>query len=372
MYKKNLDKIIEQYIVNFDYLNRSEAEGGADEGYKWRVISAFKHCWNIDAPDFAAMLQEAMGDISKTNLINNSMVQPVTGLITLAKLDGEAEFVREEFKKLLSEDNGDLDARGERVNDFIDNINGRINEKFNGSWKFQQPRNAVIFYLNLWRPEDNYLFKATEAKEWADCIEFDDDFGSGSSFSLKKYYKMCDELRGALNDYPEVLELNKARVEKEAVGYNDDNHLLAFDIIYCSHYMSFYKECPSLGISTKERIKIARRREQIEAIENEIIEKKKEIEILEQQIKPVPNLVGQIVTHKMFGDGTITNQNEEYLTVDFKTKTSKFSTDAIVRGFLTLPEKQESILKDNDELAKKIAAINNRLKALFREKDKIE
>ena len=342
MNKKNLDKIIEHYISNFDYLNRSEEEGGADEGYKWRVISAFKKHWDIDAEDFAAMFQLSMSEIAKTNLINNATVQPISGITNLMKIKGEAEFVREEFRKLLAEDDGDLDDRGDRVNDFLENMNSRINEKLKGSWKSEQQRNAVIFYLNLWRPEDNYLFKATEAKEWADTIEYADDFGSGSSFSLKKYYKMCDELREAIKDYPEVLELNKARVAKEAVGYDDHEHLLAFDIIYCSHYMDFYKDCPSLGVSTKERIRIARRREETERIENEIINNEKTIDELEALIKPYPDITGEKVIHKTLGGGQVTRCKDGYFFVQFSSKEltsllTHFSGNCHIFIFKSLP-----------------------------------
>ena len=372
MNKKNLDKIIEQYINNFDYLNRSEAEGGADEGYKWRVISSFKRYWDIEAADFSTMLQKAMADISKTNLINNSTVQPILGLINLSKMEGQAEFLREEFKKLLAEDDGDIDNRGDRVNSFMDNVNERLDIKLNGSWKSQQPRNAVIFYLNLWRPEDNYLFKATEAKEWADCIEYADDFGSGSNFSLRKYYKMCDELRDALNDYPELLDLNRERVAREAVGFDDDNHLLAFDIIYCSHYMSFYRECPSLGVSTKERIRIARRREQEEHIDKEITEKTNEIERLEKDIKPVPELKGKTVNHKKFGTGQITAHNGNLLTVNFGSEEKKFQEEAILKGFLSVDNWNHDVLEENNRLSKEIKELDSRIRALIREKDKLE
>lgn len=371
MNKKNLDKIIEQYIANFDYLNKSEEEGGTDEGYKWRVISSFKKHWDIDAIDFSAMLQESMADIAKTNLINNSTVQPVTGLINLSKIEGKAEFLREEFRKLFAEDDGNLDARGERVDAFMETINTQVEKYFNGSWKSKQPRNAVIFYLNLWRPEDNYLFKATEAKEWADCIEFADDFGSGSNFSLKKYYKMCDDLRESLSNYPDLLELNKVRVEKEAKGFDDDNHILAFDIIYCSHYMSFYKECPTLGVSTKERIRIASRREQEEKIDNDIIEKKNEIENLEKKIKPVPDLTGHTVNHKLLGEGKVIGYSGRNLIIRFESKESKFSPDFILKGVIKVLDIDDTVFKDNDKIIKEIQLVNKSIESLLREKDRL-
>lgn len=114
----NLSKILEQYVLNFDKLNRSVEEGGDDEGYKWRVQNAFAESWDIDAEDFPAMFNAATGDIAKTNLINNATVQPLGGIGLLLKQEDEIEFVREEFRKLFSDDGGDIDDK-ERLYDSV-------------------------------------------------------------------------------------------------------------------------------------------------------------------------------------------------------------------------------------------------------------
>ena len=90
-------------------------------------------------------------------------------------------------------------------------VNARIEKYVSGSWKYPQNRNSVIYYLNLWKPEENYIFKATEAVAWANCIEYGDDLGSGKPFSLKKYYKMCDELLDEIKDNQELLNLHAKR-----------------------------------------------------------------------------------------------------------------------------------------------------------------
>ena len=38
------------------------------------------------------------------------------------------------------------------------------------------------------------MFKSTEAKAFADCYEFGEDIGSGQTFRLDVYYRMCREL----------------------------------------------------------------------------------------------------------------------------------------------------------------------------------
>lgn len=368
MNKNNLNKIIEQYIANFEKLNAPADQGGDDEGYKWRVISAFKEHWDIDAPDFCDMFCKAMDAIGKTNLINNAYVLPLQGIIRLMTEHHEVEFVRQQFRLLYSEDDGDIDARGERVFAFRDNMNAKIEEKFPGSWKFPQNTFCCIFYLSLWRPEDNYIYRATEAREWADCIEFADDFGSGASFSLKKYYRMCDELRESLQDYPELLDLHQGRFDREARGFDDQLHLLAFDIIFCSHYMGFYRECPTLGVSTKERVRIAKRREEEERLEAEIQAKQEEITRLEDEVRELPDLVGKSVKHKRYGDGKIESFNNGIYLVSFPEKQSKFNEDAIAKGFLGLSDDSiAEIASDNLAIKDIIRRKGMELAALMRE-----
>ena len=189
-----LNAILQQFIDNFDYLS---AKDGGDEGYKWVAAYCFKQNWNIEAEDFLAMFNDSMKEMS--NLIDNSQVQPLSGIRLLLKQPEEVEFVRNSFKELFSDDNGDIAARQDRVDAFVESVNDRI-AKYTpeGSWRYNQSRGNVIDYLNLWRPHENYIYKATEANEWAACVEFGEDFGSGTTFSLAKYYKMCDELLDAV------------------------------------------------------------------------------------------------------------------------------------------------------------------------------
>ena len=368
MNRNNLSKILEQYVLNFDKLNRSVEEGGDDEGYKWRVLNAFATNWDIDAEDFPAMFNAATGDIAKTNLINNARVQPLSGISHLLKEEAQIEFVREEFRKLFSEDGGDIDARGDRVLAFTDALNAKLSECFPGKWKYEQNRNAVIYYLNLWKPEENYIFKATEAREWADCIEFADDFGSGANFKLSKYYRMCDELLAALEEYPEVLELHQKRFDKEARSFDDKRHLLVFDIIFTSHYMSFYSECPSLGVSTKERIRLAKIRERAEELEKEIATLQVEITSIEGSRGELPDVTGMKVSHKAYGEGIVKSFDGRYMLIAFEAKEGKFNTDSVVNGFITFDNNEASnTFKEYGECGQKIKAISGKLSRLVRE-----
>ena len=67
-----------------------------------------------------------------------------------------------------------------RVDDSVEKVNERIAlYSPEGSWKNNQNRTSVLYYLNLDKPDENYIFKATEANDWANCAEFGEDIGNG-------------------------------------------------------------------------------------------------------------------------------------------------------------------------------------------------
>ena len=360
MNKNNLDKIIEQYVDQYDVINAPEDQGGNDEGYKWRVIDSFKKNWDIDADDFRIMFNNATEDVSRTNLLNNRVL-PLRGISEIMNQFGDEEFVREQFRKLYSEDEGDLDARCTRVFNFIDAMNAKIEERFPGSWKYKQSTFCAVFYLTLWRPEDNYIYRSTEAYEWANCIEYADDFGSGTNFSLKKYYAMMDELRAELPKYPQLMRLHKQHMEDGHFCFDDDMHLLAFDIVFCSRYKGFYNECPVLGVPTKERIKIAKAKEELEEAESELDSLSSKIEELKTALLPLPELLNKDVHHKQYGAGKIVSVDGDRFTVHFQDREGKFNLTSIINGFIELPDNSGDIYIHNKETQDDISMLEARI-----------
>jgi len=247
--------------------------------------------------------------------------------------------VRECFRDLFSDDGGDLEARLDRIDAFIQKINFKIDQYAHGSWKYPQKRNDVIYYLNLWRPEENYIFKATEATDWANCIEFGDDFGSGESFSLAKYYRMCDELLAAVSQNDEIMKLHSQRFEKEAVGFDDELHILVYDIMFCAHNYNFYNEALISTTSTKARINLAKAKEQIAKLKAENEVAKAELLALRQKAAISIDMVGMTVKHKLFKEGTVISQAGDVQTIAFAAGPKKFQfPQAYIGGFLHADE----------------------------------
>lgn len=333
MNKIHLHNILQQYIEKYDFLNDPQ---GNDEGYKWDVVQSFQQHWDIHAKDFSEMFKKAFAEVQKTNLIDNKTVQPIGGISLLLKYDEEVEFVRECFRELFSDDNGDIDLRQKRIETFIVKINSHIDQYVPGSWKYPQQRNNVIYYLNLWKPEENYIFKSTEATEWANCIEFGDDFGSGNTFSLKKYYTMCNELRTELQNNDEIMRLYELRKKEKAKNFDDDGHILVYDIIYCAKTYHLYKNVPTLQkLSTKQRMHLAETAEKREHLLERLTELSAELESLSVVIT-LPNITGEMVTHKKWGDGTVVACGDGFMEVEFAQGTKKLQYPDSINKFVTL------------------------------------
>ena len=338
MNKTHLNKILEQYIERYDELNEID---GHDEGYKWRAEACFKENWNVDAEDFPTMFKNSFKDMN--NLIDNSTVQPVGGILMLLNHQEEIEIVRECFKGLFSEDNGDLELRQHRIDNFTHKINERIEQYVQGSWKYPQQRNNVIYYLNLWKPEDNYIFKATEATEWANCIEYGDDFGSGNSFSLKKYYKMCDELLEELKHNETIMHLYNERM-KTIDNFNDNGHILVYDIIYCAKAYNLYKNIPTLKkLSTKQRMKLAELSEKREFLLEKFTELSLELEKISSEIS-LPDVSGEKVTHAKWGSGTVITCSGNIVEVEFADRVKKLQYPDSINKFLIMSNNKYSAL----------------------------
>lgn len=330
MHKENLQAVIDAYMDRFEELNDLN---GNDEGYKWRAASCFKEHWEIDAPDFGAMFKLAMSETS--NLIDNAKVQPIGGILELLKHEDEVEGVRESFRDLFVEDDGDFDLRQKRLEAFANRINARIEHYHPNTWRYSQKLNNVLYYLNLWKPEDNYIYKYTEAEAWANCIEFGDDIGSGAAFSLRKYYRMCEELREVLAGCEELLKLHSVRAQREVRGYDDRLHILVYDLIYCAYAYNLYERVYIPKTPVGERIRRAQERSVRDKLLARIKAKEDELAEVTKRAVLLPDLTGSMLRHKAFGSGCVLECAEGKLLIEFPGGQKRFQyPQALAKGFL--------------------------------------
>ena len=118
---ERLNKLIGSYINNFEMINNDVH----DENMKWKAIYHFKNNFDINASDFYEMFKYAMSESSI--IINNGTVQPINGILKL--ITHEPETMRQLFAMLYAEDNGDLDARQDKIERFVDEAN-KLLEKY--------------------------------------------------------------------------------------------------------------------------------------------------------------------------------------------------------------------------------------------------
>ena len=247
MNTENLNGILAQYIQH------CKSRTAADEGTIWRAVDCFGVNWDIDDSDFPVMFGDAMQQAKQA--LDNPALQPVGGLQELMLRDAEVELVRECFRWLFKEDDGDISKRRGRAELFADRINGRFRRVFPRLSKYTMNAANALFFLNLWEPHDNYFYHAAEAKAWAEYFDYEADFGGGTALDLPRYYTMCNDLLRELENYPELIALHKAYAAQELGGIEDSLHLLVYDILHTAYTEQFYPKGYARSATTKERAK---------------------------------------------------------------------------------------------------------------------
>lgn len=322
MNRNQLNNLVEQYIERFEELN----EKPNYEGYKWITFQKFADAWDINRPDFKGMFDAAFKELKSNNLLQSGQFQPISGITDLLNHENEIEYVREAFRELFTEDDGNILAREKRIYKFVEKINQKTLE-YDPDTKFRkQNLRSALFYLNLWKPNDNFIYKATEAERFAEAIEFSDDFGQGASFNLVKYYKMCNEVLEALVKNKELLECHDDRLEKLEIEFDDELHILVYDLMYCSaaDAYNFYSKLIIRKSKPAER-KVLAELDKLEKYKEEVLAK---IRARENLNLKYPDVTGEKAIHKKFGEGIVEKCEADTLTISFECgmKELKYST----------------------------------------------
>lgn len=340
----NLQQIFAHYIDRFEYINGPEH----GESYKWQIAKKFRPMMDdaLTANDeaFSAKLKE----IKKItyNVIDN-YTTPFGGLCKFA--DEEPATVRSMFVELFRDDKGDLEERQRRVEQFLVKSHGLRDRYFCGSYLYDDDMHSVTSYLALYDPDHNYIFKSSHASIFADCVEFYNDWGSGDTVKLAVYYQMCDEIVTAIKKNVDLLNANARRFAGDfcdpSTLYEDpEYHILAFDLIYCCSTYELFDGIPFSRPKAKDRQLIQSNREKAVTLAEQLAVVQKDYEDLlvakEFALSLFKN--GQKIQHKTYGEGTITELNENSMTVDFasagRKKLSIFIT--VANGLVAFSTKQ--------------------------------
>ena len=368
MNDSNLQQIFAHYIEKFEMINNKEHR----EYYKWQITKRFHEemdsALNAPEEEFADKLKELK---KLTENLIDSRTQPFGGIVKLAQKDPET--VREMFRELYSDDGGDIGQRQKKVQSFLLKSNELLESHSLGGFMYKNDMHSVTGYLFFYDPDHNYLYKASHAQIFADCIGFYDDWGSGDTVDLSCYYRMCDQLAKAIKDSKELMATDASRfengwgVDPSGLYADPEKHILAFDLIYCCSTYGLFDGISFERPKTKERQLRQERREKALQLYKELEEAEAQEKQLEEAKEYIDSIysVGAAVRYKTFLDsnsrnGIIKSNTGKIITVEFPDDGEKKLKlpDVLTKGFITVDvEGYSDKIKNYTELLEKEESI---------------
>ncbi len=219
--------ILDQYYERLPQL-RTDAQD--NERYKWEAAGWFKEHWDVDAPDFAQMLEVSL---QKTeNLLTGFNYFPRGMVEVFAR--NSPEKVREGFKALLQDDQ----ELTQRVRNFMSAAEDELHhenaaraERGEKLAKHDfQDAHAISVYLYFLQPERHYIYKNTSYESFAALVGA--DVPHDKIEKVAAYEQMCDRLLTYIKACrPEVIERSDELLG-DLAGADPAHHLLAQDIVY--------------------------------------------------------------------------------------------------------------------------------------------
>lgn len=176
-----------------------------EEKYKWEAVKWFQDNWDVNAPDFAEMLNRSL---DKTyNLLTSANNFPRGMILGFAK--AAPEEVRSMFLSLYDE-NKDV---YERMNAFKMQAAALLEKYGNGAVHHFQHENAISTYLWLRFPDKYYIYKFGEIKTVASELEADYRFKKGAyADNIRNFLKLYDEISAALKEDAELINLFQSQL----------------------------------------------------------------------------------------------------------------------------------------------------------------
>jgi len=317
----HVNQIFKNYIERFEIINNAKNR----EYYKWQIAKRFHNEMDaaLKAPD--SELAGKLYELKKltSNLIDN-YTQPFLGLAKLA--EKEPESVRQMFLFLYGKNAGSINERQNRIQTFLKKSHELQNKYYPDSYLYKNDMHSVTGYLFLYDPDNNYIFKATHALSFADCVEFYDDWGVGDTVKLSTYYRMCDELVEIIKSNKELMDTDASRFSDEwreedprSLYEDPEKHILAFDLIYCCSTYGLFDGITFTKINTKERHLIQERKMKAQLMAKNL----NNARIKTKKLQEAKEFLDSIYTeeteiqHKIYGTGVIRNVNGTQILVEF-------------------------------------------------------
>lgn len=215
----------------------------AEERYKWEAVRHYKRTWNLEAPDFAAMLAEAFSRAG--NLLAGAMYYPYKMITLFARRDPET--VRAMFRRLYDETRP-LSERYQAFRASCDLCLAAYRGESDDLAKIQnhyQDLRAVSVYLSFEYPDTYFLYKYKMYASFRDLIGFQEDPDRDKSeiWKLENYHRLCGEVLGAVKGDAQLLQMQKEALDSQCWP-DEACHLLVQTVIYAG---SSFPPLPSLS-----------------------------------------------------------------------------------------------------------------------------
>lgn len=317
MNRVHFDQIIDNYAAQFAELNT----GKKDEVYKWEIAAEFRPMMDAalaaDERDFPAKLAAVVLLTKQT--IDNGAELAFHALADYARSEPQA--VRNALHQLLTPDGGDLEARTQCFTEFLNFCESMRSKYYPDSWRYRASIRLPMMITGFYDPDHYYMYKASQAQAYADCVEFYDDWGSGAKMDLRIYHRMCDELIEIIKLHPKFKMIRDTRKNyaKKPLHPDTELHILAFDVIFCSTVYNLFEGIHySVRNAEEKRIHLEKMNEAINARANhaEALDRMARLDYAEAFFAEKLS-VGSAVTHKRFGVGTITDLSSKVIEAQF-------------------------------------------------------
>jgi hypothetical protein len=359
MNKDNLRYIFQKYIDNFETINNKEH----DENFKWELAEIFQ-TFDIDSKYFANMLYDLWKKSDR--FIDNRYHLGFYALYCYAK--EEPETVRSMFKKLFEKEFLTCEEKQNRIDEFIAESEKLWEKYLPQDLRYKNNQKSVMTYLFYRYPNSNYLYRAKYAKDFAGYIEFYDTWGPMTNFKLEPYVRMCDLIVDEIKNNENLIKTHMSRYNNNSRNlHNDINyHILATDIIYSSQIYGFITDLPIKKLDAKARDLYLERCSKAKELD-EIFEKAEADYkyLLEAQSFIASNInQGNLVTHKLYGEGKIEDVNSSTISVNFPKNNKNLKFGLMVAIGNNILKLSEEGLTDN---FKKYIPILNRERDIPRE-----
>ena len=376
MNNKNLNELIDKYEEKLPLLYDAAT---CDELFKWAAVRCFQENWFAPDEKFPSFIDRFKASIAECSiLMDGAIMHPNSGVVKL--YEQEPEKVEHLFRDVLfADDGGDITLRQQHMDEFLEGMEEIRIQYFPRYYSYKQDRHSASCYLAMYKPEENYIYRFSSAEAMAIHAEFGFDIGAGASFSLAKYYMLCDEIVSQLKEHQSLLDKHFAYL-KDGVHYKDESlHLLAFDLQYCCRTYNYYKGIHY--IPKKRLLKDLKEEEKKQKAEAEAKQKEAEKEAarlaqiaeLEDQIAELESTCADIsdidllnveVQAQNYGAGVIVAQNLNRVTVQFADRKADYF---VHKKYMNRP-----IFENDNEFMDIISSYGDTVEKIKKLQDKID